>query len=253
MNSLGTNSRVMRWLTWSGPALIITLFASMLPIGFLPPPSPAASAEDIAKLFIAHSLGIRLACVAMMIAFCFWATFGAALSAQIRRTEPGLPVITYASIALVGVNTLILELIPLTWAVTAFRPAELDPQIIRAINDWVWFLFVYTVPSFAVWIVLIGVAIFRDQNAPRVYPRWVGYMSVWVGLLLMPSVSISFFKTGPFAWDGIAAFWLPLSVFVVWYLTMAITTFKAIKDDERVDPLLLGAEPAAKNAIQGQP
>lgn len=249
MNSRVTNFRLMRALTWSGPAFVVILFGAMLPSGLLPPPSPAASAADIAKFFITNSLAIRVACIAMMIAFCFWATFGAAVSAQIRRMESGLPVITYASIALVGVNTLILELIPLTWGVAAFRPASIDPAVTRAMNDWVWFIFVFTVPSFAVWIVLIGVAIFNDHNLLPVYPRWLGYFSVWNGLILMPSTSILFFKTGPFAWNGIAAFWLPLSVFAAWYLAIAVMTLKAIKNDEQSGALLSEPDPGVQESV----
>lgn len=238
MNSRATNFRIMRWLTWSGPAFIVILFAALVPSRLLPPPSPASSAADIVELFIENSFAIRVACIAMMIAFCFWATFGAAVSVQIRRMEPGLPVITYASIALVGVNTVILEFIPLTWGVAAFRPGLLDPEITRVINDWVWFVFVFTTPPFALWIILIGVAIFNDHNLPPVYPRWVGYLSIWNGLILMPSTCIIFFKTGPFAWNGIAGFWLPLIVFAAWYLTIAIMTLKAIKNEEQADVLL---------------
>ncbi|WP_158085924.1 hypothetical protein [Mycobacterium arosiense] len=219
----------------------------MLPSHLLPPPSPATSAADITKLFIANSIAIRAACIAMMIAFCFWATFGAAVSVQIRRMESGLPVITYASIALVGVNTVILELIALTWGVAAFRSESLDPEITRTINDWVWFVFIYTTPPFAIWIILIGVAVFKDHNQPPIYPRWVGYLSVWNGLILMPSTSMIFFKTGPFAWNGIACFWLPLIVFTAWYLTMAVMTLKAIKNDEQSGALRSEPDPG----IQG--
>lgn len=39
-----------------------------------------------------------------------------------------------------------------------------------------------------------------------VFRRWVGYLNIWAALLLAPAVLIYFFKTGPFAWNGILVF-----------------------------------------------
>ncbi|MCY1554822.1 hypothetical protein D9M68_914260 [compost metagenome] len=44
---------------------------------------------------------------------------------------------------------------------------------------------------------------------------------------------IGFFKTGPFAYDGIISFWEAVVVFFGWILVMTITTFTAINNEER--------------------
>jgi hypothetical protein len=63
--------------------------------------------------------------------------------------------------------------------------------------------------------IFFGVAAFRPDRPPADV-LWVAYFNFWVGLLSLPGALIPLFKTGPFAWDGLLAFWLPLVVFGIW-------------------------------------
>jgi hypothetical protein len=239
MHKLENNYAALKCLTWSGFALIIGVFASMLVMGFLPPQSPHANADEIAAIFRDDTTRIRVGAVLMMVTFSFWVTFGAAVSLMIRRMEPDLPVVAYSSLALVGGILTIMVLIPLTWAVAAFRPDDLTPQILIAMNDFTWFLFVFTVVPFALWMLLIASTMLRDKSEHTIYPRWMAYFTLWSALLLAPALMIPFFKTGPFAWNGLLAFWLPLTVFAVWYVTLVVQTLVAVRHEEAY-----GVEPA---------
>ena len=72
-----------------------------------------------------------------------------------------------------------------------------------------------------------------DCGKQPVFPRWVGYFNFWVGLLFVPGGMITFFKSGPFAWNGIIAFWIPASVFGTWFLVMTPMLLKAIQQQAR--------------------
>jgi hypothetical protein len=39
--------------------------------------------------------------------------------------------------------------------------------------------------------------------------------------LFLPDQLLFFFKTGPFAWNGLFAFWVPLSVFGGWFFMVS--------------------------------
>jgi hypothetical protein len=41
------------------------------------------------------------------------------------------------------------------------------------------------------------------------------------------------FKTGPLAWNGVFAWWIPLSAYFVWFVVMVVLLLRAIGDDER--------------------
>ena len=44
---------------------------------------------------------------------------------------------------------------------------------------------------------------------------------------------MTFFKTGPFAFDGLLALYLPFSVFFAWMMVMSVMVFKAIAAEGR--------------------
>jgi hypothetical protein len=41
------------------------------------------------------------------------------------------------------------------------------------------------------------------------------------------------FNSGPFAWNGLFTFWIPLTVFVAWFFVIAYTMLRAISAQEQ--------------------
>lgn len=228
------DSGLFKAAVWSGIALIVAMvIAQGLLMHFIPPPSPALSAEELAQRFIDRRDEIRLGCLIQCIFWSFWATWGIAITVFIRKMERSYPILTYASIALVGGGYVFFILIPMTWAVIAFRPESLDPSIIQIMNDWVWFDFLFTWPPFALWMVVIGLAIIKDHNVPALYPRWVAFLNFWCAILIFPAGLIAFFHDGLFAYDGIGAFWIPFAVFFGWMIAMSVVTFQTINRQKK--------------------
>jgi hypothetical protein len=234
MQNTPVNSTIMRVFAWSGVVVIIALlFAQGWLMGFIPPPSPSLSAEELARIFIDRRDGILLGALIQCICWSFYATWAIAITVFIRKMERGVPVLTYASIANIGGGYVFFLLIPMTWSVIAFRAQSLDPKIIQIMNDWVWFDWLFTWPPFSIWMFIIAAAVFLDHNTPRIYPRWVAFMNLWSGLLIFPAGLIGFFKTGPFAYDGAISFWFAVFVFFGWMVLMTVMTLKAIAAAER--------------------
>lgn len=235
MNTRVPNPGVTRAFLWSGVAVIFALiFAQGFLMRFIPPPSPDLSARAIADIFIERRVQIQIGALIQCIFWSFWNTWAIAITMFIHRMEKGAPILTYASIANIGGGYVFFILIPMTWAVIAFRAPTLDPNIIQIMNDWVWFDWLFTWPPFAVWMVIIGVAVLQDHNTPRIFPRWVAYYNLWSALLIFPAGLIAFFKTGPFAYDGFISFWFAVAVFFGWMVTMTVVTFRALAMDERI-------------------
>jgi hypothetical protein len=229
------DSGLAKAAVWSGIALIVAMIiAQGFLMHFIPPPSPALSPEELAQKFIDRRDEIRLGCVIQCIFWSFWATWGIAITLFIRKMERSYPILTYTSIALVGGGYVFFILIPMTWAVIAFRPETLDPAVMQIMNDWVWFDFLFTWPPFALWMVVIALAIFKDHNVPTLYPRWVAYLNIWCAILIFPAGLIAFFHEGLFAYDGVGAFWIPFAVFFGWMITMSVTTLQTINRQKSV-------------------
>jgi hypothetical protein len=145
-----------------------------------------------------------------------------------RRTERDFPVLTATQLVAGAVTVVFLTVPVLIWTVAAFRP-ERTPELIQLMSDFGWIMLIMTFPPFFVQLVAIGLAIVSDNHERPVFARWLGYFNIWVAILFLPGGLITFFKSGPFAWNGLLAFWLPLTVFFLWYIVMFFALIRAIR------------------------
>ncbi len=222
------NTRVVSLMAWSGIVLVISLIVAQgWLMGFIPPPSPALSAEEIAQIYIDRKLAIRVGTLIECVGFTFYLTWSMSIIFFMKKMERGMPVLSYTAIANAGGGYVFFLLMPITWAALAFRPESLDPAFLQLANDYVWFVFILSWPPFAVFMVLIAVAVLGDKNPEPIFPRWVGFFNLWTALLIVPAGLVEFFYTGPFAYDGAISFWFVWIVFFGWIITMSVITLRA--------------------------
>ncbi len=222
------NTRNQLLCAWSGVAFAVLFTLGFWPIThFMPPPSPNASALDIATMYREHTNQIRLGLLVMMGASGCILPFAAVISAQMKRMEDAPSVLTYLQLAS-GALGVVFFIVPcLLWSIAAFRP-ERDAELIQLFNDAGWLMFLMPFTTFIVQNFAIGLAILGDRSAQPVFPRWVAYFNFWVAVLFVPGGLLTFFKSGPFAWNGLFAFWVPFVVFFTWYILMFALLRKGI-------------------------
>ena len=231
---LELNTKIMRVFLWSGVVLVVALIGAQgLMMGFLPGPSPALGAEEIKQIFIERKSNILLGSVIQIICWSFYATWAIPIIMFIRRMERA-PILTYASLVNVGGGWVFFILIPMTWAVIAFRADTLPAIVVQIMNDWVWFDWLFTWPSFSIWMFIIAAAVLMDKNSVSIFPRWVGFFNLWTGFLITPAALICFFKQGPFAYDGLISFWFAVFVFFGWMVVMTVVTFQRIAVEDKL-------------------
>jgi len=223
-----------RYGAWLGPAFIVILIVAFLIMGFLPPVPPSMGGDDVAAYYQQHRTGIlvggTLALQFSSLMF-FWLM---AISAQIRRIHAAQTQFLADLQAAFGfVGILLLYPMAFAWLVAAFR-ADRSPEIVGLLNDIGWLILLTPVLQFACQCLVIGSAILADQRSTPLFPRWAAYLNFWVGLLLAPGAAAPFFKTGPFAWNGLFVFWIPLVAFIAWIFVMAWLVAKAaqISDEQ---------------------
>jgi hypothetical protein len=225
---LRINTPMTRVMACSGIVLVLSLVVAQgLLMGFIPPPSPALSAQEVAQLYIDRKLAIRFGTLIECIGFTFYVTWGMSIVFFMRKMERGMPILSLTGIAVTGGGYVFFLLMPITWAALAFRPETLDPAIIQIANDYVWFTFILSWPPFAVFMVLIAVAVLRDHNPTPIFPRWVGFFNLWAAVLIIPAGFVEFFTTGPFAYNGAVSFWFVWFVFFGWIVSMSFVVLHA--------------------------
>lgn len=227
--------RLVQQFTWAGPALAVVFGIGLIPLaGFFPPPEPSAGSAEIVRLYTEHGLAIRAGCFTMIIGLVLLIPWGIAVATLTNRIgRVGSPLV-YGQITCLAVSTTLIELIPTTWALAAFRPGEVSADITRTVNDLGWFLLLFAWPPFSLWSLLVALAIFSDDGDTPVFPRWAAYLSLWNATLLVPGGLVAFFKIGPFAWNGVMAFYVPLTVFFVWLVGMTVLMLRVAPRESAV-------------------
>jgi hypothetical protein len=222
-----SDTRLLRIGIWSGPAMaLITLIGAVFVGRFVPPfIDPSSTAAVIATKYAQHATGVRIGAIISAIGLALIAPFGGALAAQTRPAEGARPFLTYVQVLSVAVASVFVVLACTIWAITAFRPGDYPPEIVRYSNDLAYFLFIFTWPPFTVWFVAIALAAFKDaEQAP--FPRWSGYLCIWLAVQISAGALIAFFKTGPFAYNGLFALYLPVALFFVWVMAMTFVMLR---------------------------
>jgi hypothetical protein len=218
---------LIKAMAWSGVLLVVALAASYAIMGFLPPPSPGLPAETIKAIFVERAPSIRIGTMIECIGYTFYLTWAMSIVIMLRRMETGLPVISWTSMANAGGGYVLFLIQPITWAALAYRPDLVDAWFLQIMNDWVWFTFILSWPPFALFMVMIGIAVLRDHNVPRIMPRWVAFINFWCALAISPAALIEFFKTGPFTYAGVIDFWFIFVVFFGWMVVMTVVIVRA--------------------------
>lgn len=228
------NTTAQRLCAWSGIACIIIFFVGFWVIaGFIPPPAPKLTGEQLGQLFTNNAVRIRIGMIVSLFAAALLASWSAAVTVLMLRMRGRVGVLAYTNLAVGALFVLEFIFSLIIWQSMTYRVR--DPQILLAMNDTAWFLFVCITSTPMLQTASIGTAIFldtRDGRPDPVFPRWAGYLNYWVAVLFTPGTIAVFFHDGPFAWNGLFTWYLPLAVFAIWMITMSVLMLKAINSQD---------------------
>jgi hypothetical protein len=225
------NVKVQRLCVWCGPVLMGVFFVGVIVAHWFPPPSPNDSALQTALFYKEHATGIRFGALLIGLAGALLGPFVAVISAQLRRIEGPSSALAYLQLGMGALGTAFFTIPTFFWMAAAFYP-DRDPEITQALHAAGWLPLVAAIFPAIVQNTAIAIATFTDKRPDPVFPRWVGYLNIWVAFLFLPSGLVLFFKTGPFAWNGIFTFWLAATVFTIWLVTMLVVLLRAIRQQE---------------------
>jgi hypothetical protein len=195
---------------------------------FIPVPGPKLNAIEVAAIYQNNANGIRFGMLLMTIAGALVAPFVGVISVQMKRIEGVSPILTYTQLSSGSIGALFFIIPALIFSATAYRP-DRAPELTFLLNDLAWFFMVMPVMPAFVQNLCIAFAILGDRRPAPVFPRWLGFFNIWVGLFILPGGLMTFFKSGAFAWSGLLSFYVAGTVFGVWFQVMVFMLLKAIK------------------------
>jgi hypothetical protein len=226
-----SKSKVQMFGVWCGVAYLVLLFIGWAGVaGFLPPTHPTDSATQIGALYDADYTRIRIGMVIVMFAALVFVPFAAVMAQFVSRIEGGAGVLTYTFL-LGAAGNMALTFYPAIWWLTAaFRP-ERAHDLIQLMNDLAWLQFLGGVTIYLAMPFTVMVVALADNSPEPVFPRWCGYANAAVGVAIIPDQLLFFFKTGPFAWNGLFGVWWPIVCFCAFFLVNFYAVRQAILRD----------------------
>jgi len=230
------NPRTQRLCAWAGLAFTALFAIGFWPVaGLMPPPAPGMSPEQLTALFVEHGTRIRIGLQICIVASALFFPFTALISVYIKRIEGQDSPLAYAQLA-AGAGSTMVFVFPLMNVQSAAYRAERAPAIVQAISDMAWIPFVGLLCVPMMQNICLAVAIFSDDRARPVFPRWAAYFNIWVGLSFVPAVLLVFVHSGPVAWNGVLSWYLGAVAFFSWIVVMAVLLLRAIRHQQLAEP-----------------
>jgi hypothetical protein len=227
--------KAQRALIWWALGLMFTfMVAFVFLIRLVPLPPATLNAEEVAAFYRANSGSIRLGAVIASWVAGFMVPLALVISVQMRRLEQGWPI--WATLQFAGgcLMSMFLVFPPLLWGVAAFTP-DRPAEITLLIHELANLTLVTTDQYFIFQFVAIAVVCLtakHDDLSP--FPRWFGFYTIWTAFMFELGAFGFIPRTGPFAWNGLFVFWIPLSIFLLWILVTSFMLFRALKRQEAV-------------------
>lgn len=200
-----------------------------------PPMSPVWSAETVADFYIDHKIWIRIGVAGCLLTSVIALPFLATIVLRIRRVEGhwGMLTVTQLFAAVIFVPALLFPF--LIMAAAAFRPDTRPPEVTLALNDVFWLMFIGIVGTIIMQNIVLAITAFIDKTEPQTFPRWYGYLNLWVALLSLPGCVVVVFNDGPLAWAGVFAFYIPGAALTVWMFTTTYVLLRGITAQQRAE------------------
>lgn len=229
MAGAAINTRLQLLCVWAGPVFLVGyLICFWLIAGYIPPLDPTADPTEVLAFYDESRTEIRIGQLGGLIFSTLLFPFFAVISMQIARIERRMPVL--AAIQFGGAILLLVffAVCSMLWIAATFRP-ELGADTVRVLHDLSWLMFVMVFPAYTLQMVCQAIAGFIDESPNPTWPRWAAYFNLWVGLAGMGGGLAVFFKDGPFAWNGLIGFYVPITVFACWLGITTVLLHRAVK------------------------
>lgn len=237
------NSIDQRIGAWCGLVFIALFGAGLAIAGWLPLPGPSMTAAQVAAMYQSHNVQIRVGMFVMVFAAAFFFALTAVTSHQLMRIQGASRMPAYLQMIAGTANAVTFFLAPVLFAVAAFRP-DRNQDVLYALNDLAWLVFIVPGSAAVFQTLSMALGVMIDRSPKPVFPHWFGYLSIWAALMFVPTILPMFFKTGPFAWNGLFGFYIGATAFFVWIVSLVVVLLRAINDEHfaSAQPLLQSAK-----------
>ena len=234
------NRTIHKLCAWSGAVCLLIMLIGFVGLArFIPTPSPNMTTAETGRLFVQDATTIRWGMILSMVAATLLVPFAVSIALQMRRIEGRQPALAAIEVLLGTLFSFEFIYIIFFWQAATFR-ADRAPELIQLLNDMSWIPFIGITGTLFLQVLVFGIAILLDKRQQAVFPRWLGYYNIWCAIMFLPGTFNVFFKTGPLAWNGLVAFYIPVGVFGTYLLINSVYLSRAVDTQVEEEAALTG-------------
>jgi hypothetical protein len=226
--------RSQRAILWWGIGLaVVYTLALIFLLQQVPTKNPAWSAQQIADWYQQNQGKIKWGAVICSWTGAFMMPVLVVVSVQMARVETGgWKVWSALSLVSGALMSLFLMLPPMFWGVAAYTAPRKDPEVTALMHELAT-LTLTTTDQYYIFL-WVGITVICLRPATQLvknnpFPRWWGYLSIWITIMFEAGAFAFVPRSGPLAWDGLLVFWSPLTLFGVWITVQSWLIFRALR------------------------
>lgn len=214
MNPL-TNNTLLLGFAWCGPIFVITYLIFWIGLGHnLPPPNfmGMTGAELVSEYYAKYQSDIKLGMSVTTLVGLLYMAWSCTLAAMMKDDEAGSSVFSNLELAGGLLTGWLLAFCPAIWLSCAVFVHEVDPNVVKLVHGFTWFIFdmTYMITT----LQLTGLGLYTVFNRKQtIFPAWAGWAAITVGIIFLPLTLVPYVSSGPFTVAGLWNFYI---VFGTW-------------------------------------
>ena len=205
----------------------VFIFTALIALGWLGiahfwMPAPADLGAEATKAFftVTHRDGMLLGNSILTVACAFLVPGSIQFGLILAEVEGPQPLWSISAAVSGCFIALIVFLNAGFWIGAAYRPAA-GADLVVALNDVAWMGFLLGWVFLSLQMVSTAIVALSDQRAQPMIPHWLSKASIVGAVLLICAGGPAFAQSGPFAYHGLLAFYIPMVIWGVWLDTHA--------------------------------
>lgn len=219
------------------------IFSVLIAIGWLGlahfwMPAPADLGAEATKTFftVTYRDGMLLGNSVLIVACAFLVPGSVQFGLTLAEIEGPRPLWSICAAVSGCFIALIVFLNAGFWIGAAYRP-NASADLVVALNDVAWMGFLLGWVFLSLQMISTAIVALSDQRAQPMIPHWLSKASIVGAVLLVCAGGPAFTQSGPFAYHGLLAFYVPMVIWGVWLDTHAWLMRRELKR-RQASPLL---------------
>lgn len=226
---------------------LLTIVGWLWIAGFWMPVPADAGAEATKEWFTGeHRWGVLIGCSIFYIAAGFLTPASIQFGIMLSKVEGRWPLWSVTT-AVCGIFiSLIVFFNACAWLAAAYRP-EAGADVIQSWYDWAWFAFLLGWIYLSIEMVATAIVELNDTREIPMVPRWFSWLTIAGAVGIVTAAGPAFFKSGPFAYHGLLAFYMPVAVWGVYLNVNAWFMYQELLREEarqKAVPASMAAAPS---------